>query len=75
MPEIANVRVGKPQTSPAKPSHVAGVHEGNQPGRTWRERGIMKGRLAAKASSRRSTGINPHAHDPIDPRSPRLTPA
>jgi hypothetical protein len=69
------LRVGKPETSASKPSHVAGVHQGNRPGKTWREGGIEKERLNAKASSRRSTGINPDAHNPIDPRSPRLTPA
>lgn len=76
MPTIANVHVGKAQTKTWKPSHVPGVHEGNRPGRTWRERGVeKKEQLAATAGGRRSTGINPRSHEPIDPRSPRLTPA
>jgi hypothetical protein len=75
MQEIANVRVGKPEVSPERPSHVPGVHEGNRPGLTWREGGIKKRRLTAEASARRSTGINPELHEPIDPKSPRLTPA
>ena len=29
----------------------------------------------AKATARRSTGINPEARDPIDPRMPNLPPA
>ena len=34
------LRVGQPDVHPSKPSHVAGVHQGNKPGRTWREGGI-----------------------------------
>ncbi len=69
------LRIGKPDVSPSKPSHVAGVHQGNRPGKSWREGGIKKSQLGGHASARRSTGINPESHDPIDPRSPRLTPA
>jgi hypothetical protein len=69
------LRVGQPDVHPSKPSHVAGVHQGNKPGRTWREGGIKKGAFKAQAGARRSTGINPESHDPIDPKSPRLSPA
>ncbi len=74
--QIANVEVGKPDTSPSKPSHVKGVREANTPGGVRREPGLRElpdGSLLA--NGRRSTGINPKRREPIDPRSPRLTPA
>lgn len=33
------------------------------------------GRPSARATARRSTGINPAAEDPIDPRMPAIFPA
>lgn len=77
---ISNIRVDKPEVKPSKPSHVPGVHEGNEGGITWRERGHLSPgtgneQRPGPASPRRSTGINPQARMPIDPRMPRLTPA
>jgi len=69
------LRIGKPDTHPSKPSHVAGVRQGNRPAKSWLAAAVNKGRLMVQTSARRSTGINPEAHDPIDPKSPRLTPA
>jgi hypothetical protein len=74
--QIANVEVGKPDTSPSKPSHTRGVPMGNAPRGVRRDPGLRKlpdGGLFARG--RRSTGINPERREPIDPRSPRLTPA
>lgn len=48
---------------PKAPSHVAGVHEGNAPNSKVRQDG-----------ARRSTGISPDEHAPIDPSMPKLTP-
>jgi hypothetical protein len=71
MREIANVRVGKPDTSPSTPSHTPGVREGNEPGSYEKEPGMLpNGRVTA----RRSTGINPQFENPIDPRMPNLPP-
>ena len=61
---IANVRVGRPKTEVTASSHVPGVREGNNPGQ------VPKPEWPAE----RSTGINPAQQDPIDPRSPKLTP-
>lgn len=63
---IANVLVGKPDTTMSKSSHVPGVREGNR-----------GGAMAARpmAAGRRSTGINARDREPIDPRMPVLTPA
>jgi hypothetical protein len=73
---IANVTVGEPDVEPTAPRHVRGVFEGNHPHGTQRHKGIAeKGELGAEGTARRSTGIRPEAHDVIDPRMPRLSPA
>jgi hypothetical protein len=72
---IANVRVGEPDVKPTAPSHVSGVFEGNHPHKFQRPKGIHEHGVAGHASARRSTGIRPKAHNPIDPRMPNLSPA
>jgi hypothetical protein len=58
-----------------KPSHVRGVREGNHAKHLERDGGIRLVGTGAVGSARRSTGINPSHRDPIDPRSPKLSPA
>lgn len=73
---IANVTVGRADVGMSKAAHVRGVREGNRPGDTHTERGLVYERggiLTGRAS--RSTGINPEDREPIDPRSPNLSPA
>jgi hypothetical protein len=74
---VANVRVGKPQVKPSAPSHTAGVKRGNARGNSEKDAGIKTApdRSSARATARRSTGINPEARNPIDPRMPNLPPA
>ena len=72
---IANVRVGKPDVDPGKPSHVRGVREGNARGNMRKTKGLKAKGQGAVAKATRSTGINSKAHEPIDPRMPVLTPA
>jgi hypothetical protein len=60
---VGNVVVGKPRVKHETPSHTRGVREGNA---------RMK---EPPRAERRSTGINPEARRPIDPRMPNLTPA
>lgn len=80
---IANIRVGKAQTNNSQPSHISGVREGNNPGPAGmgmnaglEARGNARsGEPSGTATAQRSTGINPGAENPIDPKSPRLTPA
>jgi hypothetical protein len=66
-----NLRVGKPDVKRDAAAHVRGVKQGNE--------GVMRqkpdGALSAEATDRRSTGIWPEGHAPIDPRMPKLTPA
>jgi hypothetical protein len=73
---VGNVRVGKRDVSPSAPSHLAGVRKGNRRKMLARSPGIkFVGPLRAEATARRSTGVNPDARNPIDPRMPFLTPA
>ena len=72
---IFNVRIGKPHTSHDAPSHVPGVHEGNEEGNLDKQKGIVREGQQARATAERSTGINPDARNPIDPRMPNLPPA
>jgi hypothetical protein len=60
---ISNVSVGTPQGHPTAPSHTRGVKQGNAHGD------------GVAATARRSTSVNPRAHEPIDPRMPKLPPA
>ena len=71
---IANVRVGKPDVKPDKPSHVKGVRMGNKPGSTEAQPGIIDEGLTARATPERSTAISPESKGPIDPDMPTLTP-
>lgn len=73
---IANVRVGEPDVHPTAPSHVPGVFQGNHPHWLQRHKG-MKNETESRAegTARRSTGIRPKAHEAIDPRMPKLSPA
>ena len=78
---ISNVRVGHAQGEQSASAHVPGVKQGNAPVRgrrsaLERESGIHSdSNGGARATARRSTGINAKAHDPIDPRMPNLPPS
>lgn len=67
-----NLRVGRADTDPDKPSHVKGVAEGNAPGGY----GDMEGHLPdGTSTAARSTGIRPEASEPIQDDMPNLSPA
>ena len=66
-----NLTVGKAQVKPDKPTHVLGVKKGNTPGHYERSPGHLPD---GRSTARRSTGILPKKHDPIDPRMPNLSP-
>jgi hypothetical protein len=73
---VGNLVVGKADVEPSRPSHVAGVREGNRKGSLERQRGIHPVDLwKATGTAERSTGINPHLRNPIDPRMPNLSPS
>ncbi len=75
---FANLRVGRAQVTPSRPSHVRGVREGNRRGNLKKERGLLQDEhdpRFAYGTAERSTGINSKARNPIDPRMPNLSPA
>jgi len=67
-----NIRVGKPDTTPDKPAHVAGIRMGNARGSYERQEGHLPD---GRSTAARSTGINAQMEEPIDPRMPNLSPA
>ena len=78
---MGGIRVGKPDTKPDAPAHTPGVRQGNEPGGTDADPGLMEtgeigaGRPSMRSTARRSTGINPEKRNPIDPNMPNLPPA
>lgn len=74
MKKSTNIRVGKPDTSPSLPAHTRGIRQGNQAGNFEKEPGFVPQGSMAKGTARRSTGINPDARNPIDPKMPNLSP-
>jgi hypothetical protein len=72
---IANVLVGKPDTTQDSSAHTFGIHQGNEAGRADRQRGFIRDEgIIAHATAARSTGINADKRNPIDPRMPNLSP-
>ena len=67
-----HIRTGTPDTKPDAPSHVKGIREGNQPGSYEKQKGHKPD---GRSTAERSTGVNPKAHEPIDPSMPNLSPA
>lgn len=78
---MANIKVGKPDTTHDAPAHIPGVASGNTPGGTVSEPGLIEtgevgaGRPTMRSTARKSTGINADRRNPIDPNSPNLPPA
>ena len=68
---MAAIKLGKPQVTPDLPAHTPGINQGNTKGNY----GKMSGHNPdGTSSAQRSTGINPKAHEPIDPSMPNLSP-
>jgi hypothetical protein len=67
---VADIRIGKPDVKPDAPAHTKGTNQGN--------RGPYAKQVGHNAdgtsTAARSTGINPKAREPIDPRMPNLSP-
>jgi hypothetical protein len=69
---MAQIRLGKADAQQHDPTHVKGIRQGNAKGNYEQQAGFLPdGRRTAAAS----TGVNPKARDPIDPRMPNLPPA
>ena len=63
-----NVTGGPP---PDISAHTAGINQGNSKGNYEKQRGHKPDGTSTAA---RSTGVNPKAHEPIDPSMPNLSP-
>ncbi len=74
---VHNLRVGRPDVRPDRPSHVAGVRQGNDSQGKALRQGLLPTAdpRTATGTAKRSTGIRPQAHAPIDPRMPNLSPS
>jgi hypothetical protein len=68
---MTNLKVGTPDVTPDAPSHTPGIKQGNSKGNYESQAGHLPD---GRSTSERSTGINPKAMDPIDPRMPNLSP-
>jgi hypothetical protein len=68
---MATIRTGKPDVDPSAPAHTPGVPMGNATGNYESMAGHNED---GTATAERSTGINPKAAGPIDPRMPNLSP-
>ena len=72
MAKVRNIRIGEPDVSPSAPAHTMGIRRGHTRSDYPSEAGHLPD---GRSTARRSTGINPDLHDPIDPRMPNLSPA
>jgi hypothetical protein len=68
---MAKIKVGRRSSPTDKPAHVPGIPEGNSTGNYEKQRGHLPD---GRATAERSTGVNPKARNPIDPRMPNLSP-
>ena len=68
---MAELRIGKPAAKPDDPRHIKGVKQGNSKGNYESQTGHEPD---GRSTAARSTGINPKAREPVDPRMPNLSP-
>ncbi|HEX4760953.1 MAG TPA: hypothetical protein VH256_09145 [Thermoleophilaceae bacterium] len=68
---MGGIRAGKPDIDTRKLGHISGVKSGNSRGNYDKQSGHNSDGTRTAESS---TGINPKAHGPIDPRMPNLPP-
>ena len=68
---MATIRTGKPDVAPDLPAHTPGNPEGNAKGNYEKMAGHKPD---GTSTAERSTGVNPKAAGPIDPRMPNLSP-
>jgi hypothetical protein len=65
------IKTGKADVDTKSLGHTPGVRQGNSRGNYEKQAGHKPD---GRATSERSTGINPKAANPIDPRMPNLSP-
>ncbi|KUN01189.1 hypothetical protein AQI95_32470 [Streptomyces yokosukanensis] len=67
---MGSIRVGRPQAKPDTPSHVRGLHQGNQ-GPYQHQPGHH---TDGTSDARRSTGIHSTRHDALVQGMPNISP-
>ncbi len=65
------IKTGKPDVTQDAPAHTPGINQGNAKGNYEKQVGHLPD---GRSTAERSTGINPKARNPIDPRMPNLSP-
>lgn len=65
------IRTGKADIDTQSLGHTRGVRQGNSRGNYERQGGHLPD---GRATAERSTGVNPEAANPIDPRMPNISP-
>jgi hypothetical protein len=65
------IRIGKPDIDTQSLGHTPGVRQGNATGNYEKQGGHLPD---GRATAERSTGVNPEAENPIDPRMPNIPP-
>jgi hypothetical protein len=68
---MGEIRVGKPDVKPDAPTHVRGIHQGNEQ-KPYRKQ--IGHHPDGTADARRSTGIRPKMHNAILEIMPNLPP-
>ena len=66
------LKLGKAFKPADAATHTQGIKQGNSTGNYEKQPGHLPD---GRATAERSTGINPHKRQPIDPRMPNLPPA
>ena len=65
------LKTGQPDVEPDLPAHTPGIASGNSRGNYESQPGHNPD---GTSTAERSTGVDPKARDPIDPRMPNLSP-
>lgn len=65
------LKLGSWEVTPDLPAHTPGINQGNAKGNYEKQAGHNPD---GTSTAERSTGVNPGAHEPIDPSMPNLSP-
>jgi hypothetical protein len=69
---MGSLKLGKPDVAMDAPSHVRGIHQGNERGNYEKMPGHTP---SGTSTAERSTGVNAELEEPIAPGMPNLPPA
>ena len=68
---MAFMKLGRRQVAVDAPAHTPGIKQGNSRGNYEQQAGFLPD---GTSTAERSTGVDPQARNPVDPRMPRLFP-